>query len=61
VSRKRPNDQVRITIRRRGVVENLVATLQEDPQLEVVPAEAAGSALTAGQRALRDAWLGGKQ
>jgi predicted metalloprotease with PDZ domain len=61
VDRRRPGDEVRLSIRRRGVAQTLTVILVEDPRLQLVPAETTGRALTAAERAFRQAWLGSKQ
>ena len=60
VGRHKPGDRVRLTIRRRGVRQELVVTLEADPRLELVPAENDGRSLTPAERAFRDAWLNSK-
>jgi predicted metalloprotease with PDZ domain len=61
VQRRKPGDKVRLAIRRRGRAEQLMITIEEDPRLQVVPAETTGRQLTAAERAFRDAWLRSKQ
>jgi predicted metalloprotease with PDZ domain len=61
VQRRSPGDRVRVSIRRRGVIEDLTIAIEEDPSLQVVPVEATGSQPTPGERAFRAAWLGSKQ
>jgi predicted metalloprotease with PDZ domain len=61
VQRRRPGDTVRVTIRRRGMTQELKLTIGENPRLLVVPAERTGRPLTAAERAFRDAWLTSKQ
>lgn len=51
-----PGDTLRLTIRRRGVSEELIVTAKEDPTLELVPTET-DRPLTQAERTLRDAWL----
>jgi predicted metalloprotease with PDZ domain len=58
--RHAPGDKLRVTLRRRGVGEELVITAREDPTLELVPAEASRP-LTQSERTLRDDWLGSKR
>jgi predicted metalloprotease with PDZ domain len=60
VQRHKPGDTLHARIRRGGLTMDLVITVQEDPGLELVPAERS-RALTPSERALRDAWLGSKQ
>ena len=55
-----PGDKLRVAIRRRGLVRNLIVTTAEDPTLELVPAEVSRP-LTAAERRLRDEWLSSKQ
>jgi predicted metalloprotease with PDZ domain len=61
VQRRKPGDRLRLSIRRRGAVEDRVLVLEEDPRLHVIPVENTGRRLTAAERAFRDAWLGSKQ
>jgi predicted metalloprotease with PDZ domain len=61
VGRRRPGDTVRLSIRRRGVTQELTLTVAEDPRLQLVPVERTGRPLTAGERAFRNAWLASKQ
>jgi predicted metalloprotease with PDZ domain len=57
--RHTPGDLVKIAfVDRTGRLKTAAITLVEDPSLEIVPAGAAGGALTAAQRAFRDGWLG---
>ena len=58
--RHAPGDKLRVAIRRRGAVQNLIVTTAEDPTLELVPAEVSRP-LTAAERRLRDEWLSSKQ
>jgi predicted metalloprotease with PDZ domain len=61
VQRRKPGEQVRLAIRRRGRARELTIVIEEDPRLHVVPAETTGRQLTAAERVFRDAWLGSKQ
>jgi predicted metalloprotease with PDZ domain len=61
IQKHRPGDTVRMSIRRRGVVQELTITIAEDPRLHVVPVENMGRPLGAAERAFRDAWLASKQ
>jgi predicted metalloprotease with PDZ domain len=61
VQRRRPGDTVRLSIRRRGVAQELTLTVGEDPRLQVVPVERTGRPLTEAERAFRNAWLGSRQ
>jgi predicted metalloprotease with PDZ domain len=61
VQRRRPGDKVRLSIRRRGIVQELTLTVGEDPHLQLVPVERTGRQLTAAERAFRNAWLASKQ
>ena len=58
---RRSGDKVPMTIRRRGVTQDVVIEIGEDPRLHVVPIETKGRQITAAERAFRDAWLGSKQ
>jgi predicted metalloprotease with PDZ domain len=58
---RKPGDSLPITFRRRnGAAGQTTIVLKEDPSVEVVPVESTGAALTAEQKAFRDAWLGSK-
>jgi predicted metalloprotease with PDZ domain len=61
VQRRRPGDRVRLLIRRRGAVQDLVLTVAEDPRLQLLPVERTGRQPTTAERAFRNAWLGSKQ
>ena len=61
VQRRRPGDTVRLSIRRRGMAQELTLTVGEDPRLQLVPVERTGRQLTAAERAFRSAWLGSRQ
>jgi predicted metalloprotease with PDZ domain len=61
VQHRKPGDKARLSIRRRGVVQDLTITIEEDPRLRVVAVEQTGRQITAAQRAFREAWLGSKQ
>jgi predicted metalloprotease with PDZ domain len=61
VQRRRPGDKVRLSIRRRGIAEELTLTVGEDPRLQLVPVERTGRQPTAAERAFRTAWLASKQ
>ena len=61
VQRRRPGDRVRLSIRRRGIAEELTLTVGEDPRLQLVPVERTGRQPTAAERAFRTAWLASKQ
>jgi predicted metalloprotease with PDZ domain len=60
VRRHKPGDKVRTVVRRRGFSEPLTIAIEEDPGLEIVPAENGGRVLSPGERAARDAWLKSK-
>ena len=61
VQRRKPGDKVRISVRRRGAVQDLIIAIAEDPRLHVLPVEQTGRQLTAAERTFREAWLGSKQ
>jgi predicted metalloprotease with PDZ domain len=61
VQRRKPGDQVRVSIRRRGAPREVTVTIAEDPQLYLVPVEQTGRQLTPAERSFRIAWLGTKQ
>ncbi|HUP41370.1 MAG TPA: PDZ domain-containing protein [Vicinamibacterales bacterium] len=61
IQRRRPGDTVRVSIRRRGVAQELTLTVADDPRLQLVPVERTGRQLTAAERAFRSSWLASKQ
>jgi predicted metalloprotease with PDZ domain len=61
VQRRKPGDRVRLSIRRRGVTQDLTLVIEEDPRQHVVPVETTGRQLNPSERAFRTAWLGSKQ
>ena len=61
VERRRPGDTVRLSIRRRGVAEELTLTVGEDPRLQLVPAERTGRALSPAEIEFRRRWVGSKK
>jgi predicted metalloprotease with PDZ domain len=61
VQRRRPGETVRVSIRRRGVAQELTLIVAEDPRLQLVPVERTGRQPTAAERAFRNAWLASKQ
>jgi predicted metalloprotease with PDZ domain len=61
VQRRRPGDRARLSIRRRGVPQELTVTIGEDPRLQLVPVERTGRALTSEEREFRHRWLGSRQ
>lgn len=61
LQRHRAGDVVTVVFLRRGTRTSTSLTLEEDPRLQVVPAERAGRALTDAERSFRDAWLSTKQ
>ena len=61
VQRRRPGDMVRLSIRRRGVAQELTLTIGEDPRLQLVPVERTGRQLSPAEREFRQRWLGSKQ
>jgi predicted metalloprotease with PDZ domain len=54
---RRPGDQVPVVFERRGQRVTGILRLAESPQIEIVPGESLGQALTLEQRAFREAWL----
>jgi predicted metalloprotease with PDZ domain len=59
LSSRAPGDRVAIVLRRRdGRVVDTTATLAADPALAIADIERTGGALTAAQRAFRQAWQG---
>jgi predicted metalloprotease with PDZ domain len=58
---RKPGDSLAVTFKRRnGATGKATIVLKEDPAMEVVPIESTGAALTAEQKAFRDAWLGSR-
>jgi hypothetical protein len=58
---RKPGDSLAVTYKRRnGATGQATIVLKEDPSIEIVPIESTGTALTAEQKAFRDAWLGSK-
>jgi predicted metalloprotease with PDZ domain len=56
--RRKPGDSVLVSyVDRAGVERKTSITLQEEPQLELVPIETTGRPLTAAQKAFRAQWL----
>ena len=60
VQRRRPGDRARLSIRRRGVPQELTVTIGEDPRLHLVPVERTGRAPTSDEREFRRRWLGSR-
>jgi predicted metalloprotease with PDZ domain len=61
IGARRPGDRVNLAIRRRdGNVTTTVVTVKSDPQVQIVPANLSGGALTSAQQAFRRSWLGTK-
>jgi predicted metalloprotease with PDZ domain len=60
VRRHKPGDTIRAVVRRRGVSEPLTIAVEEDPSLELVPAETSGRALSVAERTFRNGWLTSK-
>jgi predicted metalloprotease with PDZ domain len=61
VSRRRPGDTIRLSIRHRGIAADVVVTLAEDPTQHIVPAESTGRSLSTAEREFRASWLGSRQ
>jgi predicted metalloprotease with PDZ domain len=61
VQRRRPGDRIRLSIRRRGVAQELMLTIGENPFLQLVPVERTGRQPSPAEREFRDRWLGSKQ
>jgi predicted metalloprotease with PDZ domain len=55
-----PGDSLPLVFRQRGREVRTMLRLEADPQLQVRPAELAGTSLTQAQRAFRAAWLGSR-
>ncbi|MEZ5319212.1 MAG: hypothetical protein R2752_17560 [Vicinamibacterales bacterium] len=61
LARRAPGTVVPVGVRRRDGREVTVSlTVGEDPSLQILPVEQTGGALTAAQRAFREAWLGAR-
>ena len=58
VAALKPGQKVALVWRNRGGEQRATVTAAADPALEIVPAEASGTALTPAQAAFRKAWLG---
>ncbi len=61
VQRQRPGDAVRLSIRRRGVIQEISLTVADDPRLHLVPVERTGTQPSPAEREFRQRWLGSKQ
>ena len=61
VQRRRPGDTVRLSIRRRGIAQELTLIVAEDPRLQLVPVERTGRQPSPAEREFRQRWLGSKQ
>ena len=61
VQRQRPGDTVQVSIRRRGVIQELSLLVGEDPRLQLVPVERTGKQPSPAEREFRQRWLGSKQ
>jgi predicted metalloprotease with PDZ domain len=58
---RKPGERLALEVRRpTGKVVSLTLTLAEDPSLEAVAVEDAGSTLSSAQKAFRESWLGPK-
>jgi predicted metalloprotease with PDZ domain len=58
---RKAGDSLTVTFKRRnGATGKATIALTEDPAMEAVPIESTGAALTAEQKAFRDAWLGSR-
>ena len=59
IRRRKPGDRVHVRYRdRSGATKAVTVAITENPQLELVPVEAAGGLLTPEQREFRAGWLG---
>jgi S1-C subfamily serine protease len=61
VQNRRPGDKVRLSIRRRGIAQELTLTVGEDPRLQLVPVERTGKQLSPAEREFRQRWLSSRQ
>ena len=61
VQRRRPGDRVRLSIRRRGVAQELTLTIGDDPRLQLLPVERTGRQPSPAEREFRQRWLGSRQ
>jgi predicted metalloprotease with PDZ domain len=57
----KPGDQIRVAFTRRSGPATATIALEEDPELEALPLEAAGGTPTPEQKAFRDRWLASQQ
>ena len=58
---RKAGDSLAVTFKRRnGTTGKTTILLKDDPAMEVVPIESTGAALTAEQKAFREAWLGSR-
>jgi S1-C subfamily serine protease len=57
---KKPGDKIVISYQNRTGSHQAILTLEENPELEVVPVEKAGQTLTKEQETFRSAWLSSK-
>ena len=58
LERHRPGDTIVVAfVDRAGVAKTARVKLEEDPHLELIPAESAGGVLTADQKRFRESWL----
>ncbi len=60
VKAHKPGDTVKIVMEKNGIEQETELTLQENPEIEVVPLEHTGQAVTDNVLAFRKAWLGSR-
>jgi predicted metalloprotease with PDZ domain len=60
IADKKPGDKITVDYKNRTGAHTTIVTLEENPYLEVVTAEKAGSQLTADQTTFRNNWLSSK-
>ena len=62
LKRHKPGDRVPLRfVRRSGEIVNTTLVLDEDPRIEIVPAEKTGGILTDDQKRFRESWLSSQQ
>lgn len=57
----KPGDRMAVDFTRHGTALKTTITLVEDPTMEIVALESTGTALSADQKRMRDAWLASRQ
>jgi predicted metalloprotease with PDZ domain len=57
---RKPGDRLNVDITRHRIPMKKTITLAEDPTMDIVALESTGTALSADQKSMRDAWLASK-